>query len=75
MGSVCRARACKALRNIIHSPPDDKRSRREVKILKYLEIVQAHCEVIREVSISHHFTLVTTIHVELRENHCEVLSK
>lgn len=49
-GRVCRARACKALHNIIHSPVDDKRSRREVKILKYLETVQAHCEFIREVT-------------------------
>ncbi|KAF6017239.1 hypothetical protein EB796_024448 [Bugula neritina] len=46
-GKLCRARACQALHNIIHSPPDDKRSRRELKLLKYIEIVQSHCESIR----------------------------
>lgn len=48
-GRICRATACKALHNIIHCPTDEKRYRKETKILKYLEIIQAHCERIREV--------------------------
>ncbi|XP_074934118.1 adenomatous polyposis coli protein-like isoform X4 [Phalacrocorax aristotelis] len=39
-----RARASAALHNIIHSQPDDKRGRRESRVLHLLEQIRAYCE-------------------------------
>ncbi|XP_059825504.1 adenomatous polyposis coli protein-like isoform X4 [Hypanus sabinus] len=39
-----RARASAALHNIIHSQPDDKRGRRETRVLHLLEQIRAYCE-------------------------------
>lgn len=39
-----RARASAALHNIIHSQPDDKRGRREIRVLHLLEQIRAYCE-------------------------------
>ncbi|KAM8793320.1 adenomatous polyposis coli protein-like isoform 2-T2 [Eudromia elegans] len=39
-----RARASAALHNIIHSHPDDKRGRREIRVLHLLEQIRAYCE-------------------------------
>ncbi|KAL4660892.1 adenomatous polyposis coli protein-like isoform X1 [Arapaima gigas] len=38
------ARASAALHNIIHSQPDDKRGRREIRVLHLLEQIRAYCE-------------------------------
>lgn len=42
-----RARAGLALHNIVYSHVDDRRGRREVRVLRLLEIVRAHCDVVR----------------------------
>ncbi|XP_052631264.1 adenomatous polyposis coli protein-like isoform X3 [Harpia harpyja] len=39
-----RARAGAALYNIIHSQPNDKRGRREIRVLHLLEQIRAYCE-------------------------------
>ncbi|KAG8456309.1 hypothetical protein GDO86_002191 [Hymenochirus boettgeri] len=39
-----RDRASRALHNIIHSQPDDKRGRREIRVLHLLEQIRAYCE-------------------------------
>ncbi|XP_064153235.1 adenomatous polyposis coli protein-like isoform X2 [Anguilla rostrata] len=39
-----RARASAALHNIVHSQPDDKRGRREIRVLHLLEQIRAYCE-------------------------------
>ncbi|XP_061886884.1 adenomatous polyposis coli protein isoform X1 [Entelurus aequoreus] len=39
-----RARASSALHNIVHSQPDDKRGRREIRVLHLLEQVRHYCE-------------------------------
>ncbi|XP_009466296.1 PREDICTED: adenomatous polyposis coli protein-like, partial [Nipponia nippon] len=39
-----RARASAALHNIIHSQPDDKQGRREIRVLHLLEQICAYCE-------------------------------
>ncbi|TRZ03658.1 hypothetical protein DNTS_002853, partial [Danionella cerebrum] len=39
-----RARASAALHNIIHSQPDDKRGRREIRVLHLLEQIRNYCE-------------------------------
>ncbi|XP_069481599.1 adenomatous polyposis coli protein isoform X2 [Ambystoma mexicanum] len=39
-----RARASAALHNIIHSQPDDKRGRREIRVLHLLEQIRTYCE-------------------------------
>ncbi|KAM6293956.1 adenomatous polyposis coli protein-like [Aegotheles albertisi] len=39
-----RTRASTALHNIIHSQPDDKRGRREIRVLHLLEQIRAYCE-------------------------------
>ncbi|XP_075594936.1 adenomatous polyposis coli protein-like isoform X4 [Balearica regulorum gibbericeps] len=39
-----RVRASAALHNIIHSQPDDKRGRREIRVLHLLEQIRAYCE-------------------------------
>ncbi|KAM3874001.1 adenomatous polyposis coli protein [Diretmus argenteus] len=39
-----RARASAALHNIVHSQPDDKRGRREIRVLHLLEQVRLYCE-------------------------------
>ncbi|XP_061200474.1 adenomatous polyposis coli protein isoform X3 [Neopsephotus bourkii] len=39
-----RARASAALHNIIHSQPDDKRGRWEIRVLHLLEQIRAYCE-------------------------------
>ena len=39
-----RARASAALHNIIHSQPDDKRGRREIRVLHLLEQIRVYCE-------------------------------
>ncbi|XP_036974174.1 adenomatous polyposis coli protein isoform X1 [Acanthopagrus latus] len=39
-----RARASAALHNIVHSQPDDKRGRREIRVLHLLEQVRHYCE-------------------------------
>lgn len=42
-----RARAGLALHNIVYSNAEDRRGRREVRVLRLLEIVRAHCDVIQ----------------------------
>ena len=42
-----RARAGLALHNIVYSNVDDRRGRREIRVLRLLEIVRAHCDVVR----------------------------
>ncbi|ESO95067.1 hypothetical protein LOTGIDRAFT_81378, partial [Lottia gigantea] len=42
-----RARASRALHNIVHSHPDDKRGRREARVLRLLEQIRAHCDQLR----------------------------
>ena len=44
---AARARAAAALHNIVHSHPDDKRGRREARVLRLLEQVRAHCDQLR----------------------------
>ena len=43
-GRAARARASAALHNIVHSHPDDKRGRREARVLRLLEQIRAHCD-------------------------------
>ena len=45
-----RARAAAALHNIVHSHPDDKRGRREARVLRLLEQIRAHCDQLRDSS-------------------------
>ena len=47
---AARARASAALHNIVHSHPDDKRGRREARVLRLLEQIRAHCDQLREVT-------------------------
>ncbi|XP_052133591.1 adenomatous polyposis coli protein isoform X3 [Frankliniella occidentalis] len=42
-----RNRAAQALSNMVHAYPDDKRSRREGRVLKLLEQVRLYCEALR----------------------------
>lgn len=44
-----RQRAAQALHNMVHSHPDDKRSRREARVLRLLEQVREYCDSLREV--------------------------
>uniref|UniRef100_A0AAY4B6D4 APC regulator of WNT signaling pathway n=1 Tax=Denticeps clupeoides TaxID=299321 RepID=A0AAY4B6D4_9TELE len=48
-----RARASAALHNIIHSQPDDKRGRREIRVLHLLEQIRSYCETCWEWQESH----------------------
>ncbi|XP_036382062.1 adenomatous polyposis coli protein-like isoform X2 [Megalops cyprinoides] len=48
-----RARASAALHNIIHSQPDDKRGRREIRVLHLLEQIRAYCETCWEWQTAH----------------------
>ncbi|KAI1900269.1 hypothetical protein AGOR_G00048250 [Albula goreensis] len=48
-----RARASAALHNIIHSQPDDKRGRREIRVLHLLEQIRAYCETCWEWQLAH----------------------
>jgi adenomatosis polyposis coli protein len=43
-----RARAAAALHNIVHSHPDDKRGRREARVLRLLEQIRAHCDLLKD---------------------------
>jgi len=45
-----RARAAAALHNIVHSHPDDKRGRREARVLRLLEQIRGHCDQLKEAS-------------------------
>ena len=47
---AARARAAAALHNIVHSHPDDKRGRREARVLRLLEQIRAHCDQLRGTS-------------------------
>lgn len=47
---AARARASAALHNIVHSHPDDKRGRREARVLRLLEQIRAHCDQLRDSS-------------------------
>lgn len=42
-----RARAGLALHNIVYSNVEDRRGRREVRVLRLLEIVRSHCDVVQ----------------------------
>jgi Adenomatous polyposis coli (APC) repeat len=44
---AARARAAKALRNIVCANPDSQRSRREERVLRLLEQIRAHCDEVR----------------------------
>lgn len=46
---AARERAAAALHNIVHSHPDDKRGRREARVLRFLEQIRAHCDQLREI--------------------------
>ena len=48
--TAARARAAASLHNIVHSHPDDKRGRREARVLRLLEQIRAHCDQLRELS-------------------------
>ncbi|KAJ8285236.1 hypothetical protein GJAV_G00024510 [Gymnothorax javanicus] len=48
-----RARASAALHNIVHSQPDDKRGRREIRVLHLLEQIRAYCETCWEWQSAH----------------------
>lgn len=43
-----RQRAAQALHNVVHSHPDDKRGRREARVLRLLEQVRDYCDSLRE---------------------------
>lgn len=43
-----RQRAALALHNMVHSHPDDKRGRREARVLRLLEQVREYCDSLRE---------------------------
>jgi len=43
-----RQRAAQVLHNMVHSHPDDKRSRREARVLRLLEQVREYCDSLRE---------------------------
>ena len=45
---AARARAAAALHNIVHSHPDDKRGRREARVLRLLEQIRAHWDQLRQ---------------------------
>ncbi len=47
-----RARAAAALHNIVHSHPDDKRGRREARVLRLLEQIRAHCDQLRDSQVT-----------------------
>ncbi|KAL5020491.1 hypothetical protein ScPMuIL_003383 [Solemya velum] len=49
-GRTARERAAAALHNIVHSHPDDKRGRREARVLRLLEQIRAHCDQLRDSS-------------------------
>ena len=42
-----RARAGLALHNIVYSNVEDRRARREIRVLRLLEIARAHCDVVQ----------------------------
>lgn len=43
-----RRRASQALHNIVHSHPDDKRGRREARVLRLLEQIRDYCNTLRD---------------------------
>jgi hypothetical protein len=43
-----RQRAAQVLHNMVHSHPDDKRGRREARVLRLLEQVREYCDSLRE---------------------------
>jgi adenomatosis polyposis coli protein len=43
-----RQRAAQALHNMVRSHPDDKRGRREARVLRLLEQVREYCDSLRE---------------------------
>ena len=45
-----RTRAAEALRNIVHSNPDEKSARHEATVLQLLEQIRAHCDQLRSSS-------------------------
>ncbi|KAG8178548.1 hypothetical protein JTE90_015918 [Oedothorax gibbosus] len=47
VGAEVRARAGRALRNVVMSQPDDKRGRREARVLKLLEQIREYSELLR----------------------------
>ena len=47
---AARQRATAALHNIVFAHPDDKRTKREMRILHLLEIVRGSCEALRDSS-------------------------
>ena len=44
-----RARAARALHNIVHAHPSDKHCKREAKVLKLLEVLRQYCDFLRDV--------------------------
>ena len=44
-----RARAARALYNIVHAHPSDKHCKREAKVLKLLEVLRQYCDFLRDV--------------------------
>ena len=44
-----RARAARALHNIVHAHPTDKHCKREAKVLKLLEVLRQYCDFLRDV--------------------------
>ncbi|XP_067127474.1 adenomatous polyposis coli protein-like isoform X4 [Centruroides vittatus] len=44
-----RRRASQALHNIVHAHPDDKRGRREARVLRLLEQIRDYCDLLRDI--------------------------
>lgn len=50
----CRSRAGLALHNIVYSNPEDRRGRREIRVLRLLEILRAHCDAVTYSNLPSH---------------------
>ncbi|XP_022246013.1 adenomatous polyposis coli homolog isoform X2 [Limulus polyphemus] len=47
-----RKQATQVLHNIVHSHPDDKRGRREARVLRLLEQIREYCDNLRDVEVN-----------------------
>lgn len=72
-GAATRQRAARALHNLVHAHPDDKRGRREARVLRLLEQVPYICSIPKQTSQEVHLSKKKIKYQQVRD-YCELLA-
>lgn len=74
LDSNVRSRASEALHNIVHAQTDEKRRRREIRVLKLIEQIREYCDMLKVKSVEEKETREGKIEKCFRHvDHCTII--